>query len=72
MAGRRIGGAGEANGREISLATRAAWLSFITEPILDQPAARRLIGLAERRPATPPQGASSEDGSAGRAAQIGR
>ncbi len=72
MAGRRIGGAGEANGREISLATRAAWLSFITEPILDQPAARRLIGLAERRPATPPQGANSDDASAGRAAQFGR
>jgi hypothetical protein len=72
MAGRRIGGAGEANGWEISLATRAAWLSFITEPILDRPAARRLIGLAERRPATPPQGANSDDASPGRAAQFGR
>ncbi len=65
MAGRRIGGAEEVNGQGISLATRAAWLSFIgtgviTDLILDQPAA------------TPPRGASSEDASAERAAQIGR
>ncbi len=76
MAGRRIWGAEEVNGQGISLATRAGWLSFngtgvITDLILDEPAARRLIGLAEGRPATPPQGgqgASCEDGSAGRAA----
>ena len=80
MAGRRIGGAEEANGQDISLATRAAWLWFIgtgviTDLILDEPAARRLVGLAERRAATPPQGAQGarcEDASAERAAQIGR
>ena len=59
MAGRRTGAAEEANGQDISLATRAAWLSFIgtgviTDLILDEPAARR---LAERRAATRPRAA---------------
>ena len=68
MARRRIGGANEVNGQGISLATRAAWLSFIgtgviTDLILDQPAAAPPVGV---------QGASNEDASAERAAQIER
>ncbi len=76
MAGRRIGGAEEVNGQGISPAMLAALgTGVITDLILDEPAARRLVGLAERRAATPPrgaQGARCEDASAERAAQIGR
>lgn len=70
LRGRRVvvlaGGAYKAAAMLAALGT-----GVITDLILDEPAARRLIGLAERRPAAPPQGAqgaSCEDGSAGRAA----
>ncbi len=71
LRGRRVvvlaGGAHKAAAMLAALGT-----GVITDLIVDEPAARRLIGLAERRPATPPQGGAREDASAGRAAQIGR
>ena len=71
LRGRRVvvlaGGAHKAAAMLAALGT-----GVITDLILDEPAARRLIGLAGRRTAAPSQGVRCKDASAGRAAQIGR